>query len=147
MKLHIQVPVAQHYKAVLQAFNRDLFKALSPPFPQLKILRFDGSHPGDRVEVALVAGPFSRRWTSLITERQESENAVWFVDEGQELPAPLTFWRHQHLVTHHGTHSIIHEKIEYRTGSKLLDLLLYPVLYAQFALRAPVYKRVFGKVQ
>lgn len=146
MKIHLQTPVATHYQAVLAGFNKDLFQALAPPFPRLKILRFDGSAPGDVVEIELSAGPFRRKWTSLITEQHTTETAAWFVDEGQILPAPLTFWRHKHLITHHGSHSVIHDQIEFNTGSKLLDLLVYPALYVQFALRGPIYRRIFGAV-
>ncbi|KAA3440447.1 SRPBCC family protein [Rufibacter hautae] len=146
MKLHLQFKVAQNHRAILEGFTVDLFRALSPPFPSLKILRFDGSYPGDRVEIELQAGPIRRRWTSLITEREENERESWFVDEGQELPAPLTFWRHRHLITQEKGHSIIHEQIEFSTGSRLLDALVYPVLYAQFSMRGPVYRRFFGKV-
>lgn len=146
MNLHIKTPVAQQYVSVLDGFDVDLFAALSPPFPRLKILRFDGSAPGDVVEVELVAGPIRRRWTSLITERHITNQAAWFTDEGLVLPAPLTFWRHKHLITHEKDHSIIHDQIEYQTNSKLIDLLLYPILYAQFALRKPIYQRVFGNV-
>ena len=147
MKIKLKTPVAQHYLAVLEGFDRDLFTALSPPFPKLTILRFDGSAPGDQVAIELAVGPFRRRWTSLITERQITDQAAWFVDEGQELPGPLRFWRHQHLITHHGTHSVIHDLIEFRSNSTVLDLLLYPIMYAQFALRGPVYRRVFGEVK
>jgi ligand-binding SRPBCC domain-containing protein len=146
MKLHLQFAVAQDIQAVLAGFTVDLFRALSPPFPKLKILRFDGSFPGDHVEIELQAGPIARRWTSLITEREEHENEVWFVDEGQVLPPPLKFWRHKHLITRQGSYSVIHELIEYRTGSTILDKLLYPIFYAQFAQRGPVYRRFFGKV-
>ncbi|WP_181309002.1 hypothetical protein [Rufibacter sp. XAAS-G3-1] len=146
MKLYLQIPVAQEYRAVLEGFTVDLFRALSPPFPRLKILRFDGSFPGDRVEVELQAGPLKRRWTSLITQREVTAHEAWFVDEGQELPSLLKYWRHKHLITRAGTHSIIHEQIEYRTGSRVLDALLYPILYAQFSARGPVYRKFFGKV-
>ncbi|ALJ01324.1 SRPBCC family protein [Rufibacter tibetensis] len=146
MKLHLQIPVAQNHRAVLEGFTVDLFQALSPPFPRLKILRFDGSFPGDRVEIELQAGPIKPRWTSLITEREEHNQEAWFVDVGQELPAPLTYWRHKHLITQEGSHSVIHELIEFRTNSRILDLLLYPVMYAQFSLRGPVYRKFFGKV-
>ncbi|GGK89318.1 hypothetical protein ACD591_18465 [Rufibacter glacialis] len=145
MKLHLQIPVAQPYQVVLEGFTVDLFKALSPPFPRLKILRFDGSFPGDRVEIALQIGPVRQRWTSLITEREVREQEAWFVDEGQELPAPLTYWRHKHLITQHNGHSIIHELIEYRTRFRALDLLLYPVMSAVFGQRKAVYQRFFGK--
>ncbi|AMM50867.1 hypothetical protein TH61_06255 [Rufibacter sp. DG15C] len=145
MKISLQTRVAQDYLSVLDQFNLDLFTALAPAFPKMKVLRFDGSFPGDRVEIELQVGPVKRRWTSLITERHITDQEAWFVDEGQELPAPLTYWRHQHLITHHGTYSIIHDLIEFRTKNRVLDYLVYPVLYAQFALRGPVYQRLFGK--
>ncbi|RNI32354.1 hypothetical protein EFA69_03255 [Rufibacter immobilis] len=147
MKLHLQTPVAQPYQTVLEGFTVDLFRALSPPFPRLKILRFEGSFPGDRVEVELQAGFIRRRWTSLITEREITAQEAWFTDEGQELPFPLTYWRHRHLISRSGDHSIIQEQIEYRTPSRLLDLLLYPIMYVMFAVRGPVYQRFFGKVR
>ncbi|WP_192822604.1 hypothetical protein [Rufibacter sp. LB8] len=146
MILHLKTAVAQNYIAILEGFDRDLFKALSPLFPRLKIIRFDGSMPGDRVEIELQAGPLRQRWTSLITERQVTDQAAWFTDQGQELPPPLRFWRHQHLVTKEQGHSCIHDIIEFKTGARLLDLLVYPVLYFQFKQRAPIYRRVFGHV-
>jgi ligand-binding SRPBCC domain-containing protein len=145
LKISLQTRLAQHYLSVLDQFNLDLFTALAPAFPKMKVLRFDGSLPGDRVEIELQVGPLKKRWTSLITERHITVQEAWFTDEGQELPAPLTYWRHQHLITHHGTYSVIHDLIEFRTGNKLLDYLVYPVMYAQFAMRGPVYQRIFGK--
>ncbi|QHL88121.1 hypothetical protein GU926_12035 [Nibribacter ruber] len=145
MKISLQTRVAQPYIAVLNQFNLELFQAFAPAFPKMNVLRFDGSHPGDKVEIELSVGPLKRRWTSLITERHLTEQEAWFTDEGQILPAPLTFWRHQHLITHHGSYSIIHDLIEFRTSNKVLDYLVYPALYAQFALRGPVYQRIFGK--
>jgi ligand-binding SRPBCC domain-containing protein len=72
-----------------------------------------------------------------------TEAEAWFTDEGQELPPSLRGWRHRHLVAKRGTQATIHDIIDYRTGSRLLDLLLYPFLWAQFAYRKPVYRRVF----
>jgi hypothetical protein len=55
------------YRAVLGAFDEKLFRRLAPPFPRLRLLRFDGSRPGDVVEVELLTGFRRFRWTSLIT--------------------------------------------------------------------------------
>ncbi|QCR25138.1 hypothetical protein [Pontibacter sp. SGAir0037] len=145
MRLHLKTTVQQDFRHVFDAFDEKLFLALSPPYPRLKLLRFDGSAPGDIVAVEMLTG-FSRHcWTSLITEREVTDTDAYFVDEGQELPAPLQTWHHKHLVSKHGNGAIIHDIITFSTGNKLLDQLLYPLMLAQFSMRKPVYKKLFGK--
>jgi ligand-binding SRPBCC domain-containing protein len=143
MRLHLKTAVQQDFLSVFDAFDEQLFRKLSPPYPRLKLLRFDGSEVGDVVEVELQTGIKSFRWTSLITEREITDTAAWFVDEGQELPPPLRQWRHKHLVTQNGTGAVIHDIIDFSTGYKVLDGLLYPLMLAQFSMRGPVYRKVF----
>lgn len=145
MELHLQTKVKKDYLSVFNAFDEQLFKKLSPPFPKLKLLRFDGSEPGDIVEVDLDAGISSFRWTSIITQKDVSPTAAYFVDEGQELPPPLRTWKHKHLVTKNGAGAIIHDVISYSTGFYPLDLLLYPLMRLQFGMRKPIYQQEFGK--
>lgn len=146
MKLHLKTAVAQDYLRVFHAFDEQLFRKLSPPYPKLKLLRFDGSEPGDVVEVELQTGFKSFRWTSLITDRSITNNEAYFIDQGQELPPPLRQWHHKHLVTKNGNGAIIHDIITYSTGIKLLDVVLYPLMRLQFGMRKPVYRSEFGKV-
>ncbi|WP_299818245.1 hypothetical protein [uncultured Pontibacter sp.] len=146
MQLHLRTAVAQNYLAVFNAFDEKLFRRLSPPYPKLRLLRFDGSEPGDVVEVELQTGIKSFRWTSLITERSITDREAYFVDQGQELPSPLRLWHHKHLVSKNGAGAIIHDIITYSTGFKLLDVLLYPLMLFQFGMRKPIYRSVFGKV-
>ena len=145
MRIHLKTAVAQDYKTVFNAFDERLFRRLSPPYPRLKLLRFEGSMPGDVVEVELQTGLKSFRWTSLITEREVTETEASFVDQGQQLPPPLRYWHHRHLVTKNGSGAVIHDIITYSTGVKALDLLLYPLMLGQFSMRKPVYRKVFGK--
>ena len=145
MHIHLRTPVQQDYLSVFKAFDGQLFRKLSPPYPRLKLLRFDGSAPGDMVEVELQTGIRSFRWTSLITERRITETEAYFIDQGQELPPPLRYWRHKHLITRNGSGAIIHDLITYSTGIKLVDLLLYPIMLAQFGMRKPVYQKVFRR--
>ncbi|WP_114784664.1 SRPBCC family protein [Botryobacter ruber] len=144
MQLHLKTFVRQHYLSVFEAFNESLFRKLAPPYPSFKLLRFDGSSPGDVVEIELQTGFKAFRWTSLITERETTETEAWFVDQGQVLPPPLRFWRHKHVVEKAGTGAVIHDIITYRTKYRWLDVLLYPLMLAQFAYRKPVYRSVFG---
>ena len=146
MHLLLRFPVAQPPARVLAGFTEALFRALAPPFPRLKLLRYDGCQTDDIVEIelnALVARP---RWTSLITDHGALPDGTrFFVDEGQRLPAPLRQWRHRHLIAPApGGGSVIVEDITYGTGRAWLDRLIYPAMWAQFALRGPVYRRWFG---
>ena len=145
MQLHLKTAVRQDYLSVFHAFDEQLFRKLSPPYPRLKLLRFDGSEPGDVVEVELQSGLRSFRWTSLITERRITDAEAYFIDQGQELPPPLRYWHHKHLVSKNGGDAIIHDIITYSTGNKLLDLLLYPLMLVQFSQRKPIYKKIFQK--
>lgn len=146
MQLHLKTNVAQDYLAVFNAFDERLFQKLAPPYPRLKLLRFDGSAPGDVVEVELQTGVKNLRWTSQITDRRVTETEAYFIDQGQQLPPPLRLWHHKHLVTKNGSGATIHDIISYSTGYKLLDALLYPVMMLQFGMRKPIYKSEFGKV-
>ncbi|MBC6991835.1 SRPBCC family protein [Hymenobacter sp. BT491] len=149
MHLQLRTPVYQQPLQVFMGFTRDLFLRLAPPFPTMRLLRFDGCTPGDRVEIELLVGPARFRWTSLITEAgQLPDGSMYFIDEGQELPRPLRYWRHRHLIEHNPVRSgsIIVDDITYRTSSRLLDLLIYPLMWAQFAYRKPIYRRTFARL-
>lgn len=146
MQLHLKTNVKQNYLQVFNSFDEQLFRKLAPPCPKLNLIRFDGSEPGDVVEVELQTGIKSFRWASLITARSITATEAYFVDEGQVLPPPLKLWHHKHLVAANSTGSVIHDIITYSTGSKLFDLLLYPLMLLQFGMRKPVYRKVFGKV-
>lgn len=146
MLLHLKTNVQQDYLSVFEAFDEQLFRKLAPPYPRLKLLRFDGSKPGDVVEVELQTGIKSFRWTSLITEREINDTAAWFVDEGQVVPPPLRSWRHKHLITKQDSGAIIHDIIDYSTGYRVSDALLYPLMLAAFGMRGPVYRKLFSKV-
>ena len=147
MHLVLRFQVAQPPTVVLAGFTQQLFEALAPPFPALRLLRYDGSRPGDVVAIELRAGPKRWRWTSLITAAGTLPDGTrYFVDEGQELPAPLRYWRHRHLVQPGAQGgSVIVEDITFGTGRRWLDWLLRPALWAQFGLRGPVYRRFFGR--
>jgi ligand-binding SRPBCC domain-containing protein len=146
MQIHLRTNVRQNHRQVFDAFDEKLFRKLSPPYPKLKLLRFDGSEPGDVVEVELQTGIKSFKWTSMITDQSITDSEAYFIDEGQILPPPLKLWRHKHLVTANDTGATIHDIITYSTGSRILDMLLYPLMVVQFSMRKSVYQKVFGKV-
>lgn len=145
MHVTLRTAVSQPPAVVMAGFTRELFVALAPPFPRLRLLRFDGCHSGDRVEIELDTLVKRLSWTSLIVDDgTQPDGTHFFVDEGQVLPPPLRFWRHRHLIQPGPNGgSVIVDALEYRTASRLLDALIYPAMWAQFAWRRPIYRRWF----
>lgn len=147
MHILLKTPVEQPLPAVWAGFNRSLFKQLSPPFPPVKIIRFDGCLPGDIVHLELNFLLFRQDWISRITEQQTTDDEIFFVDEGTQLPFFLRYWQHHHrlqrLAAGTGHQTLVIDDITFKTPFRLTDYLFYPLMWLQFAYRKPIYKRVF----
>lgn len=137
MKLILRIKVKAHYQQVAAGFTEQLFLALAPPFPPMKLLRFDGCKTNDIVHIRLMG---IINWVSKITEHGENKQEIWFVDEGTELPFFLQSWKHKHRIIAEQNSTLIVEDISYTTPFILFDYLLYPLLWLQFAYRIPIYK-------
>jgi|AntRauTorckE5430_2_1112549.scaffolds.fasta_scaffold06714_2 ligand-binding SRPBCC domain-containing protein len=145
MKILIKTTVEQDYKTVFNRFDEALFLALKPPLLPLTLRQFDGSMEGDEVKITLGKGFLSQDWDALIIEQAESEDEIYFIDKGVKLPFFLKTWRHRHriLKLKNGKSEII-DDIEYSTPlGKPMDFLMFPLMYLQFLVRKPVYKRYF----
>jgi ligand-binding SRPBCC domain-containing protein len=146
MNFSISTNVNSAYLTIAERFDLQLFEALAPPFPKVKVLRFDGCHKGSQVHIEMNLFIAKQQWHALVIEQGESAGEWYFIDQGNVLPTPLTFWKHRHLVLRQkdGTSNIVDE-IEYKTSFLLLDYLMYPFFYAQFAARKSIYKKYFSK--
>jgi len=146
MHLTLRTRVSESLPNVWAGFDERLFTKLSPPFPPVKVLRFDGCRAGDVVHLRLNFLLFGQDWISLITDQQETADEIFFVDEGTQLPFFLSSWRHKHRLIRHNNQTLIADEITYRTpGGWLTDLLFYPLLWLQFAYRKPIYRTVFRR--
>jgi ligand-binding SRPBCC domain-containing protein len=145
MRLHLQTAVASSYLEVKEGFTESLFAKLAPPFPPVKVLRFDGCKAGDIVDLELNFIFFKQKWTSKITEDHCDAVEFCFVDEGIVLPFFLGKWRHCHRILAQPTGSIISDEIEFEGAFSWMTPLLYPVLWLQFWYRKPIYRRIFRK--
>lgn len=144
MRIKISTLVKQPYTQVFAGFDQNLFIKLAPPFPPVKLLRFDGCKVDDRVALRLNFIFFKQTWESLITDYQENQQEISFVDEGVKLPFFLKYWKHHHRVIKQGQHTSIVDDISFKTPFFLLDYLMYPVLYLQFLYRKPIYRKTFA---
>ncbi|SMD42494.1 Ligand-binding SRPBCC domain-containing protein [Aquiflexum balticum DSM 16537] len=143
MKINIETKVDQNYLAVKEGFDETLFTKLSPPFPPVKLLRFDGSKKGDIVSLELNFLLFKQKWTSEIIEDNTTSKEFYFVDKGVQLPFFLKEWRHRHRLIKVGENTVIRDEITYKGAFGIFTVLLYPALYLQFLYRKPIYKKIF----
>jgi ligand-binding SRPBCC domain-containing protein len=146
MKITIKTAVNQPMEAVWNGFDESLFAKLAPPFPPVKLLRFDGSEQGDEVHLELDFIFFKQTWVSIITENVKTEKEIYFIDKGVKLPFFLTFWQHKHLIVKaidmkRDIRSIIIDEIAFESP---FGILLYPALFLQFFYRKPIYKKIFS---
>jgi ligand-binding SRPBCC domain-containing protein len=145
MNLFIETPVEQGFLEVKSGFDETLFKKLSPPFPPVKLIRFDGSKKGDLVTLELNFIFFKQHWTSRITEDHTDRQEFYFVDEGIKLPFFLKHWRHKHRVIASYQGSVIRDEISFEAPYAILTWILYPALWLQFSYRKPIYKKIFKR--
>lgn len=143
MNLKITTLVKAPFNKVKNGFDEKLFKQLNPPFPPVKLLRFDGSSKGDLVSLQLNFIFFKQNWTSKITEDYQDQEYFYFIDQGIKLPFFLKKWRHKHIVNKTNSGAEIVDDIYFRTPFRLFDFIMYPLLWLQFMYRKPVYKKYF----
>lgn len=139
MKITLRSKVGGEIAAISERFDENLFKYLLPPGAQL--IKFGGSKKGDIVHLKL---PLAGDWVSEITENGSTDDAIYFIDEGRVLPFPLKKWRHKHILHRVGNSTVIEDNMNFATGSMLMNILFYPVLYLSFLPRVWQYKRYFA---
>ncbi len=144
MNIQLKTKVNGNYKDIMRRFDRKLFEALKPRNADMEIVEFTGSEKGDKVHLRFHS-PIKTEWISHITESGENEKEAFFIDEGVELPFPLSFWKHKHIVRKiTDDSSFIIDDITFKGFNFLLTLILYPAIYAGFYPRKKVYKAYFN---
>jgi len=144
MHLRLKTKVDQNFLSVKEGFNEELFLSLNPPFPPVKLQEFGGCSKGDIVHLELNFIFFKQDWKSEITFDNTSDSVFEFIDEGVALPFFLSSWKHHHIVNKiSDKQAEIVDDIRFKSPFILMDFLLFPVLWLQFAYRKPIYRKIF----
>ncbi|QMW05106.1 SRPBCC family protein [Spirosoma foliorum] len=152
MHIFFETPVDQPLSETWAGFNRSLFEQLTPLFPPVNVVRFDGCLTGDVVHLQLNFFLFRQDWISQIVDQQTGTEEIYFIDQGTKLPFFLSYWHHRHGLRRFvdaptgQEHTVIIDDITFRTPFLLTNYLLYPVMWFQFVCRKPIYRRVFGRL-
>ncbi len=142
MRINIKTRVKGYYEDIITQFDRQLFEALSPPFPPMEIIKFDGSETGDLVHIRFKG--LGTDWVSEITDHGMDDDKAYFIDQGIKLPFPLTFWKHRHIIQKiSSTESEIIDDISFEALGGFLTIFVYPLLYMSFYMRKKVYINFF----
>jgi ligand-binding SRPBCC domain-containing protein len=133
---------------VWSKFDQNLLAKLAPPFPIAQIIQFDGCQVNDKVCIELDFLLYKTRWNSEITAYQVDATSYVFVDEGTRVPFGIKTWRHEHRIESISEQeSAVIDKIKFQTNHKLLDWLLFPLIWGMIAYRLPLYKKYLHQPQ
>jgi ligand-binding SRPBCC domain-containing protein len=145
MNIVVSTTVKNDIDTIWNGFDQTLFLKLAPPFPPVKLLRFDGCKTKDIVSLELNFLLFKQEWTSEIIDSVRTEEENYFIDKGTKLPFFLKTWYHKHRIVRTTCGAEIVDDVYFSSGYILIDWLLFPVLYLQFAYRIPIYKKIFNQ--
>ncbi len=144
MNILIRTLLDVPFEKVKAGFNRELFLALAPPWAKAKLIRFDGCKTGDQVHLEMQMLGIKDEWESLITHHSDTPSEWSFIDEGKVLPKPLSNWKHHHRVVRISEQQTeIVDDIHFECRPSFLAPLMFPVLWASFAIRPGRYKAFF----
>lgn len=143
MKITTSSTIKSTFQDVAEGFNEELFRFLLPPENIAKLIRYDGEKPGSIVHIRFYF-PWKSNWISKVTESEKHANEYIFIDKGLDLPFGLKHWKHQHkLIKINNESTLIVDEIDFSTGYKLLNYIIYPFLYFSFEPRKKLYKKYF----
>jgi len=144
MNIKFETTVKGNYKKVMEGFDQKLFEALKPKHGEMEIVEFTGSKKGDRVHIRFTS-PVKAEWISNIVEDDVNEKEAYFIDEGEVLPFPLSYWQHKHIVRKISEDtSLIIDDITFKASNRLMTLVMYPAIYLGFAPRGKIYRQYFS---
>jgi ligand-binding SRPBCC domain-containing protein len=143
----ISTPIQASINQVKEHFTSELLLKLSPPFPKVSLLRFDGCQKDDQVILQINLIFIKLVWSSLITDDLQTEEEWFFIDKGVKMPFGLQFWQHKHRVKKIKNQSCeIIDEISFDTRNPFLNYLLFPFLWGMIYYRKPFYKKYLSHI-
>ncbi len=91
-----------------------------PVFPPIELLKFEGMSPGMQVILEINLLGKKQKWISEIKEFQQTEQEIFFVDEGLQLPFPFKDWHHKHRLIRKGNETIVRDEMSWNLSTNLV---------------------------
>lgn len=143
-RLIFECAVPAAFEKVIGRFDINLFRALCPAFPKVRIIRFDGIAEGDLVELCLDLFLVKWQWSGKVVSFIQMEDELRFVDSGLKLPPFLGTWLHAHIVKRSGSGSIITDEISFSPAPGWPAFLVKWMIRMQMQPRKKIYRKYFA---
>ena len=144
-RIKLKTKVKGSPEEILKSFNEELFMKLNPPFIDVELTQFDGSHKDNEIKLTTNFLGYYQYWHNKVIDRFDSEHEAYFIDEGIEMPFPITSWSHKHKVIKvDEEHSYIVDDIEFKCSHFLLEFFVYPAIFITMFYRKPIYVDTFS---
>ena len=75
----------------------------------------------------------------------KSNNELFFIDRGVELPLGVKYWKHKHIIKKNGEGVIIQDLVSFSHANIFMEYLLFPILMFPIIIRKLFYKIYFWK--
>ncbi len=133
---------------IIRHFDEELFMKLNPPFIKVELNQFDGCKKDSDLKLTTNFLGLYQYWHNKVIDRFDSDNLVYFIDEGVEMPFPITKWIHKHkIVKIDDQNSYIVDDIEYICSNPIFEFFSYPAIFITMFYRKPIYVDVFNNLE
>lgn len=146
MKFQMSTPVQGFSpKEIINIFDFDLLRALSPPMMKPDLVSYGGYAPGTKIHFRLNT-PFGiKDWKGSISEYRESEAEIYFTDVGLELPFGIKTWKHKHRLIRTAYGTEIRDEVDCSFSNFMAKSFLPPGIWLQFLYRKPLYAKIISR--
>ena len=132
------------FEIVSKAFHSIDLVVFLTSFQPVKIVNWSGIESGVIAYFKL----WFFGWKDFKVKHEEyklSNKKLFFIDTGLKLPFGISFWKHIHIVEHHGKNTIIKDIVSYSHPNNFIGFLLFPMLMFPIIIRRLLYRLYFLK--
>ena len=132
------------------------FEKVSSAFHSIKIVKFlTGFQPVQIIEWSGIENGkiayfklWFFGWKNFKVKHEsymKSNNELFFIDRGIELPLGIKYWKHKHIIKRNGEGVIIQDLVSFSHANIFMEYLLFPILMFPIIIRKLFYKIYFWK--
>ena len=132
------------------------FEKVSSAFHSIKIVKFlTGFQPVQIIEWSGIENGkiayfklWFFGWKNFKVKHEsymKSNNELFFIDRGIELPLGVKYWKHKHIIKRNAEGVIIQDLVSFSHANIFMEYLLFPILMFPIIIRKLFYKIYFWK--
>ena len=132
------------FEKVSSAFHSIKIVEFLTKFQPVQIIEWSGIENGKMAHFKL----WFFGWKNFKVKHEsymKSNNELFFIDRGIELPLGVKYWKHKHIIKRNGEGVIIQDLVSFSHANIFMEYLLFPILMFPIIIRKLFYKIYFWK--